>query len=62
MEVVAYFVDCFFFRLYEGSGGVEGIFLKEETDFVAGCEEVVVTHMLSVWAFAGRKFGHWMIG
>lgn len=48
-----------------GGGGGEGVFFEEETDFVAGCEEVGVADVfrrigVGVVA-AGCEFGHGVV-
>lgn len=47
MEVVSYFIYGASFWFREVAGGIECVFFKEEPDFVAAAEEVVVSYMIA---------------
>lgn len=60
MEVVSYFIYGASFWFREVAGGIECVFFKEEPDFVAAAEEVVVSYMIAF--FSCRELCHGMIG
>lgn len=59
MQVMADLVYGELLWLREHAGGVEGIFFEEESDLVAGCEEVVVAYVRGL--LARGELGHGMV-